>query len=590
MTDSDWPIAPATIPALALGFATIDRPHTVQRIVHSARRYFPDIKLYVADQSRSVGMMQPFYEANGVTLVRVPYDAGVSAARNALVKQISEPYFVLCDDDMFFSSETNFEDAVRLLEARDDIGVVGGKLYEIEDEGIWPRHWELYLEYDQRNKMLVTFPIYWMAPRPVEHEHRVFYLCDAVLNFAVFRRAIFSDRVKWDERFTCNGEHEDFYLNLKLNSEHRVAYLPSMVGFHHHPSAMRQYEDRLRSRLQGWRLFMEKWGLEQQLEDGSCVRPITDVAEEINRDLMRERFALGRSSTTLIEIDPRLPLADVGTHVRSLRRFDPRESHGGVSAGLFVAYSPFVEDQMYLWLRAAEPPSERDQPELRVALRWYGDGDRILVWETEPLVLESCSSGQWSPLLVDVPAAASDWNFLRFELLVGDSEARSVACTGYLLNAGQDGRENLEVLGLSPAAKPVQLANGGALPPRDGMAPVIEFRYVRPREGGSAGLVLLELYRLADVTELSVANWGLLPPAMSALQLPPRLARGPGLLALPSLDGIPTGARLFGRKTDGEIVELPLRQDSADSSANPAASSGSVKLDVPLGGPSMLRE
>jgi len=91
-------------------------------------------------------------------------------------------------------------------------------------------------------------------------------MCDAVLNFAVMRRTIFDNPcIRWDERFKSNGEHEDFYLNLKFNSDVKVAYLPTMTAGHHHPEEFSKYRSRLRDRREGWTAFFDKWGIDQYL-------------------------------------------------------------------------------------------------------------------------------------------------------------------------------------------------------------------------------------------------------------------------------------------------------------------------------------
>jgi hypothetical protein len=70
---------------LALAFATIERPHAVQRLIRSVRRYYPDLPVYVADQSQRIEPMTAFYGEMCVNVLRMPYDAGVCASINRLV-------------------------------------------------------------------------------------------------------------------------------------------------------------------------------------------------------------------------------------------------------------------------------------------------------------------------------------------------------------------------------------------------------------------------------------------------------------------------------------------------------------------------
>jgi GT2 family glycosyltransferase len=263
--------------SLALAFTTIERPRVAQRLVRSVRKYFPDLPIYVADQSRLIEPMATLYKQMNVEFVRMPYDAGVCASRNLLVKEIKETFFVLCDDDFFIGGNTSFSDAITILENHSEIGVVGGSLSDVDDalSISGRRRWELYLHYDPTNRILTSVPIDYFAPVVRELGAIRFYLCDAVLNFCVFRKCIFSPQVQWDERFKSNGEHEDFFLNLKMRSKHRVAYLPTMTAYHNNPAEYKMYRLRLRERQDGWREFMRKWNIDQYLEVSRGVRVVS---------------------------------------------------------------------------------------------------------------------------------------------------------------------------------------------------------------------------------------------------------------------------------------------------------------------------
>jgi GT2 family glycosyltransferase len=149
--------------SLALAFATIERPQVAQRLVRSVRKYLGNMPIYVADQSRQVTAIAGFYERYHVRLLRMPYDVGVTASSNRLALGIEEDYFVLCDDDFVLGPQTRFDDALHILRAHPDIGVVGGKLYDFGWNEEWVRNWELFLEYDRQHKILLSIPIYDLA-------------------------------------------------------------------------------------------------------------------------------------------------------------------------------------------------------------------------------------------------------------------------------------------------------------------------------------------------------------------------------------------------------------------------------------------
>lgn len=254
---------------------TFNRPAAIKRFVASVREYHPELQIYVADQSTRTPEMELFYETFNVDVSWVGYDVGVSYSRNVLARKVTTPYFVLCDDDFVIANETSFDGAVAILESSPSIGVVGGKLIDTDGKRSWDRHWENYFQYDKTNRILFAIPVRRALPIERQLNGIKYYRCDAVLNWAVMRVDMFLNGVAWDERFKSNGEHEDFYLNLKQNFHYDVMYIPDMVAVHHHIGT-EDYE-KYRDRSDGWELFLRKWDLEQMVEIGFGVRHRTDV-------------------------------------------------------------------------------------------------------------------------------------------------------------------------------------------------------------------------------------------------------------------------------------------------------------------------
>jgi hypothetical protein len=247
----------------------------------------------------------------------------VCASRNCLAASITEDYFVLCDDDFVFGARTDFTEALRILRHYPQIGVVGGRLYDFDGGEEFTRHWELFLHLDSVNRTLTSTPIYYYAPRAMDMGTTRFYLCDAVMNFAVMRRAIFrKPTIRWDELFKSNGEHEDFFLNLKLNSPVRVVYLPTMVAYHHHPEEFVSYRSRLRDRLEGWKKFFSKWDIDQHLEVDLGVRTIDDFSQAIEPDDAKVRFFLNDNLSLRRDDDAAALLVGLGSKLNTVGILD----------------------------------------------------------------------------------------------------------------------------------------------------------------------------------------------------------------------------------------------------------------------------
>ena len=564
--------------SLAIAVTTIERPQVIQRFILSVRQYFPEIPIYVADQSRDIGAMMSFYDAHRVTVVRMPYDAGVTASRNRLVAAMGEEYFVLCDDDFVFGAETRFTEAIAILEAEPEIGVVGGKLYDFDGTEERPRHWELFFEYDRKNRLLITTPIYQLTPIAREVAGVKLYLCDAVMNFAVFRRSIFDETVRWDERFKSNGEHEDFYLNLKVNSTAQVAYLPTMTAYHHRSEVYEGYHHQLRGREQGWSDFLLKWNLQQHLEIGYGVRSIADVGTVVDAEGARQKFSLDDPPPAAPP--PEAPAAKAGTAAEatdraSLQRkyaLEPGAEPGGTPLrrlGLvFFRYrmTHTRKSDFSLWYRAAQPAGTgRDGHRLAVCIRWYAKDGCALDQEAQRKVLDLAEADYWKPLLVDVPVSPRP-EVLRFEVAADSGGGDMPFASGFLLcdddRAGEQAADGNEVLALShlnPAelrqVPPANFAgDGGRGEPMEPALDVV-------RLGTGDGLALADIGRFSDRSLLLFKGWNGFGTSLVAVRLPDAAIEAPRQIALPAADLAGSTARLAIYDEARGAVEIPLRPE-----------------------------
>jgi hypothetical protein len=430
-------------PTIALAFATIGRPDLAQRLIRSVRRVYPELRIYVADQSQRVEEMLGFYDQHDIRLVRMPFDAGVCASRNRLVEEMEEDYFLLCDDDFVFWPETRFSDAVSVLEAYSDIGVVGGRLLNTSvPSHVYEQHWEMYFQYDPRNRLLITIPMYHLIPVTRRAGDIEVFLCDSVLNFAVFRRSMFSDSIRWDERYKSNGEHEDFYLNLKLNSAHKVAYLPSMTAEHCNPFGHQRYASLLRSRSEGWRLFLDKWRIDQHLEAYSGVRGLQDPSIALQSWQAQSLYTLS-------------PLREQPRPAPNPSTWAQEEITG---LGLVFRYDALLKPDvdMVLWYRCESPTDTTSAGALAVHFRWFGARGQTLLWEGDKTSLDLGPGDYWRPALVQPPLWPAHNEWMRFEMLAEGGSVRVVLCAGFCFPAQPDSevphleRPMLDVLAFSP--------------------------------------------------------------------------------------------------------------------------------------------
>lgn len=259
----------ATSELVTICITTFQRPDCASRLLESIRRQHPDVSILVAEQVGEKGESDRVsFERYGAIVVERPYDDGVTASRNAMVRQVSTPYFVICDDDFVWSGETDLSLPLNVLQSAPQIAVVGGKLYDNFDNRLSkenPRHWERWLIHDRKTRTLFEIPIDATELQMRTIGNETVFCVDTVMNFAMMRTSAFSEGLAWDEQFKSNGEHEDFYLHLKENTKFEVVYHPEFVAYHC-PVATGQYAT-LRNRTVGWKRFGEKWNL-RYLVDG----------------------------------------------------------------------------------------------------------------------------------------------------------------------------------------------------------------------------------------------------------------------------------------------------------------------------------
>ena len=264
---------------IAFMFVTFNRPQAARDLIESVRRFYPNMKILAGDQTPPSDEMDAFYRDHDVDVHYMPYDSGVSYCRSRLVRKIDRLLVLYADDDNCFTERTQFDAAIRILEGDRDIGLLAGSktdIHQTQDGFVRRRRrYEKLMEIDREKRQLVSTPIDFVSPETGSCGRERYYYCDLTLNWALCRRELFDDdALLWDDRFKTNGEHENFFLQLKYFSPYRVAYYPGM-HCDHFPMKKGRYGKK-RSRLDGWRMLGEKWDLETHLEVGYGLRQFDD--------------------------------------------------------------------------------------------------------------------------------------------------------------------------------------------------------------------------------------------------------------------------------------------------------------------------
>ncbi len=239
------------------------RPEETKKTIISLKAYCPNCKIYIADQDDPSADMFNFYEQYNVEYYFIPFDCGLSYARNFLIKKIEEPYIMWGDNDFVFDKENNIYKAIDLLKSKKNIGVVGGSVYK--DEKML--HYERILMYDKEHGILVYIPLELTDPIEYKHKRAEYYYCDLTFNYAIARREVFDNKkIRWNENVKVRYEHSDLFLKLKLYSEYDIVYFPNMKVNHVHLDTDRykNYRNRKEDALK----FSEYWDLRMNFTIG----------------------------------------------------------------------------------------------------------------------------------------------------------------------------------------------------------------------------------------------------------------------------------------------------------------------------------
>lgn len=174
---------------------TFERPRILRRLIASIRRYDPDLHLIVVDDSREPVTLE------GVTLIRLPYDSGVSAGRNAGLAAVETPYVLILDDDFVFSRRTRLDLALQTIERFDQVDILGGDVIQLP----------FYRRWDPSRAAIYPTPV--KATCPLGSLIGTLPVCDKVPNFYIARTDALR-RVAWDPRIK-RLDHADFFTRAR---------------------------------------------------------------------------------------------------------------------------------------------------------------------------------------------------------------------------------------------------------------------------------------------------------------------------------------------------------------------------------------
>ena len=175
---------------------TFERPYAVKRLVRSIKRRYPDLKIIVVDDSRETVSME------GVKMIRMPYNTGISIGRNRALDETESRYFLLLDDDFVFSRRQKIGEWVDFMESHPQVDILGGRCIDLP----------LYIEHDFHDMPLFRSdqtPKIEPGTRLDYHGPDRYVVANKVQNFFLGRTETVRE-VKWKPELKTM-EHTDFF-------------------------------------------------------------------------------------------------------------------------------------------------------------------------------------------------------------------------------------------------------------------------------------------------------------------------------------------------------------------------------------------
>jgi len=239
----------------AILITTFMRDPALFTCLESIRKYYPDIAIYVGDNGKVNQKKKDICKRHNSIYVKAPFDCGVGETRNRVLERMSKQYkyVVICEDDVLFTEETKLENWAVILDAKKDIGIVGGKLWK-QNTGFNYEAW-MYAEKATLYIERIDKFDWKVADIGIKYVY-----CDIVLNVFMMRREVW-DSQKWDPEIKTWPEHEDFFFSVKKNTNWKVAYTDSTSMVHKSVAYDRDYA-KYRMRTDGIKIFSKKWGIE----------------------------------------------------------------------------------------------------------------------------------------------------------------------------------------------------------------------------------------------------------------------------------------------------------------------------------------
>lgn len=244
---------------------TMIRPKSLCRLVGSLLKYYPDIKILVADDGEpsSKSELLGKYPNADIEYYDLPKDSGLSYGRNFLLDKVKTPYFLLCDDDFVIDNSFHLDELIQMLEGN-KLDILGGYfrnykiVKSIKDRFIVLAQKILHYELDTNYIGSIENKGSILEVHYIRKDFPEFTKTDICHNFFLAK----TDRIKalggWDNELKLQ-EHTEFFVRAKAFGI-KVGFTNKM-SVKHFPEQSKNYSSKRGRDFSA--LFLKKYGFKE---------------------------------------------------------------------------------------------------------------------------------------------------------------------------------------------------------------------------------------------------------------------------------------------------------------------------------------
>jgi len=215
---------------LAVLVHTFLRDEKMVKCINSILQKIPYAKIYLSDGGVQTKDKESYYKVlkhYGHEVLLMPFDIGTAVSRNILLEKITEKYVMKIDDDFVITNKTKIDEMIELLDNVKDIHLLGMAVASEKRKSPY-----IFNIHKRKRGELFDYELRHFDWQLKRFKDLTYVYCDVTPDCFIARRSIFPE-CNWDEQYHIGeGQHTDFFFQLKYMFNKKVAYTDDSLMKH----------------------------------------------------------------------------------------------------------------------------------------------------------------------------------------------------------------------------------------------------------------------------------------------------------------------------------------------------------------------